>query len=191
MIERTLVIIKPDGVQRAICGEILQRFERATLKVIGCKMVYANEQLAAEHYADDEEWLVSVGKKTKQSYAKKGIDMPETEKEIGQRIRDQLMNYITMSPCMVFCLEGHNAVAKVRAIVGHTSPAEALPGTIRGDFSIDSYPLADGAKRPVQNLIHASGETHEAEREIKIWFTSEELHPYKRVDEDLIYRVVE
>jgi nucleoside-diphosphate kinase len=190
MIERTLVLLKPDAVQRGICGEIIARFERTGLKIIGLKMVYADEALAGRHYADDEEWLISVGNKTKSSYEKKGLTVKESAKEIGQRIRRQLMDFISMSPCLALCLEGHGVVEKVRVIVGPTAPLQGAPGTIRGDYSLDSYALADSSGRPIQNLIHASDSVENAEREIKIWFAPKELHPYKRVDEDLIYRKV-
>ena len=99
-----------------------------------------------------------------------------------------LMDYITMSPSVCLVIEGHGAVAKIRMLCGGTSPQEATPGTIRGDFAIDSYMLADSSDRPVQNLIHASGTVEEAKREIKIWFTDKEIHVFKRVDEDLVYR---
>ncbi len=188
MIERTLVLLKPDAVQRGMMGRIITRFEDACLKIIGMKMVYADEKLAGEHYADDEEWLIGVGNKTKSSYEKKGIVVKESAKEIGQRVRKQLMDFISMSPCLAICIEGHGAIEKIRLLVGPTAPLQAAPGTIRGDYSIDSYSLADSSNRPVQNLIHASDSPESAEREIKIWFTLKELHPYKRVDEDLIYR---
>ena len=93
-----------------------------------------------------------------------------------------------MSPIVAIVLEGNEATGKVRTIVGSTNPQDALPGTIRGDFSIDSYQLGDSLKRPIQNLIHASENPKEADREIRIWFNEEELHFFKRIDEDLIYR---
>lgn len=188
MIEKSLVLIKPDAVQRGLIGDIISRFEKCGLKLIGMKMVYADKSMAGEHYAEDEEWLKSVGAKTKASYAKKGIDLPETEMEIGQKIRNQLMDFISMSPVVALCVEGHNAVKHIRKLVGATSPGDADPGTIRGDFSFDTYQLADESKRPIQNLIHASGEVHEAEREIKIWFKEEELYAWQRIDEPLMYR---
>lgn len=191
MIERSLVLIKPDGVQRSLIGEIIGRFERCGLKIIGMKMVHATEDQAGTHYADDEEWLLSVGKKASEAAKKRGDEVTETPLEIGNRVRNQLLAYITMSPSVALCIEGHNAVAKIRQIVGSTSPHDSPPGTIRGDFSIDSYKLADNSGRPVQNLIHASGTVDEAEREIKIWFKEEELHVWKRVDEPLLYRKVE
>ncbi len=188
MIQKTLVLVKPDGVQRGLIGEFISRFERCGLKIIAMKMVYPNEQLAGDHYIADEEWLVTVGKKQKEAYAKKGLTIDKDEKEIGHGVRNQLISFLTMSPIVALVLEGHNAVAHVRKIVGSTSPGDANPGTIRGDYSFDTYELADNSKRPIQNLIHASGKVEEAEREIKLWFREEELHSWTRIDEALLYR---
>jgi nucleoside-diphosphate kinase len=186
--ERTLVLIKPDGVQRGLVGEIIKRFENTGLKIVGMKMVYADEKRASKHYTDDESWLKSVGEKTLKSAEKRGIKMDRTALEQGKWIRELLMSYLTMSPLVALVLEGNEAVGKVRLITGPTNPQEAPPGTIRGDFSVDSYQLGDQLERPIQNLIHASENPKEAEREIKVWFNKEELHFFKRVDEDLIYR---
>lgn len=188
MIEKTLVLLKPDSVQRGLIGEIISRFERVGLKIIGMKMVYADEKLAGEHYADDEEWYKSVGEKASNAAKKRGVEEKRTPVEIGMAVRDMLMSYISMSPVIALVLEGHGAVKLVRKLVGDTNPQSSAPGTIRGDYTIDSYALADTSGRPIQNLIHASGEVHEAEREIKLWFKDEELHAWKRVDEALIYR---
>ncbi|MCF7871751.1 nucleoside-diphosphate kinase [Candidatus Woesearchaeota archaeon] len=186
--ERSLVLIKPDGVQRGLVGEILTRFEKCGLKIIGMKMVYPNENLAGNHYVADENWLKTVGSKQKEAYAKKGLTINKEEREIGLEVRQQLIDFLTMSPVVAFVFEGHNAVKHIRKLVGSTSPGDATPGTIRGDYSFDTYGLADTSKRPIQNLIHASGETEEAEREIKLWFNENELHVWKRVDEELLYR---
>lgn len=191
MIERTLVLLKPDAVQRHICGEIISRFEKATLKIVGMKLVHANEELANQHYADDEGWYLSVGKKAKAGYAKLGKVNNESEREIGVRIREQLKSYLSMSPTIAIVLEGHSAIDKVRTITGDTAPLFSAPGTIRGDYSIDSYALADHSNRPIQNLIHASDAPATAEREIQLWFSDSELFQYPRVDESLIYRRVE
>lgn len=190
MIERTLVLLKPDAVQRGVIGELITRFEKPGFKVIGMKLVNADKDLAGAHYANDEEWLMSVGAKTKANYAKNGVEVKETELEIGQKIRQQLIDYITMSPSVALCIEGHGVIDKIRLIVGGTSPSSAAPGTIRGDFSFDSYGLADEAGRPIQNLIHASDSIASSDREIKLWFNDNELHPYQRVDEALLYRKV-
>ncbi len=188
MKERSLVLIKPDGVQRALVGQIIDRFEKCGLKIVGLKMVKATKELAGIHYADDEAWLLSVGEKALAAAEKRGEKMDETALEIGQRVRNQLMDYLVISPIIAICIEGHNAVEKIRKIAGFTSPQDADPGTIRGDLAIDSFKLSDSSNRPIQNLIHASGEVDEAEREIKVWFTDEELYDWKRIDEDLIYR---
>jgi nucleoside-diphosphate kinase len=189
MKQKTLVLVKPDGVQRGIVGEIITRFERCGLKIIGMKMVYPNEKLAGDHYIADEDWLKTVGMKQKESYEKKGVKIEKTEREIGLVVRRQLIEFLSMSPIVALVLEGHNAVAHTRKIVGPTSPGDAPPGTIRGDYSFDTYQLADTSKRPIQNLIHASGTPEEAEREIKVWFREEELHSWKRIDEELLYRI--
>lgn len=188
MKEKTLVLIKPDGVQRGLVGEILARFEKCGLKIVGMKMMYPTEKLAGDHYIADENWLQTVGEKQKEAYAKKGISIDAPERELGLKVRDQLIDFLTMSPIMAFVLEGHNAVKHVRKMVGSTSPADAAPGTIRGDFSFDSYALADVSKRPIQNLIHASGEIEEAQREIPLWFEKSEIHEWDRIDESLLYR---
>lgn len=190
MTERSLVLIKPDGVQRALVGEIIKRFEQCGLKLVGLKMVKATTELAGDHYADDKDWLLSVGEKALAAAGKRGEKMSETAMEIGQRVRNQLIDYLVMSPVVAICIEGHNAVEKIRKIVGFTSPQDADPGTIRGDLAVDSFVLSDNSGRPIQNLVHASGEIDEAEREIKIWFTDNELFDWKTATDDIIYRVV-
>lgn len=187
-LERTLVLVKPDGVQRALVGEIISRFERPGFKIIAMKMVWADPSLAGKHYADDQAWLKSVGDKTIAGYAKKGISVNDDALTIGNRVRQQLMDFIAMSPVVALVLEGHGVIDKVRKIVGETNPAAAMPGTIRGDYSLDSYGLADDCGRPIQNLIHASDAPATAEKEIALWFNAEELHPYQRVDEAFLYR---
>jgi len=189
-VERSLVLIKPDGVQRALIGEIISRFERPGFKIIAMKMMLASPEHAGKHYADDAAWLKSVGEKALASLVKKGITTKDDAVTIGRRIRQQLMEFISMSPVVAFVLEGHGVIDKVRQIIGSTSPAAALPGTIRGDFALDSYGLADQSGRPIQNLIHASDSPESAAKEISIWFKPEELQPYTRVDEALIYRTV-
>jgi len=187
--ERSLVLLKPDAVQRALIGRIIQRFEDAGLKISAMKMVYSNEKLAGEHYADDEEWKILVGKKQRVSYDKKGLKLDKTDIELGAQIRGFLIHYLTMGPIIALVVEGHNVIDHIRKLVGTTSPQDSAPGTIRGDLAFDTYQLADTSKRPIQNLIHASGNVGDAEREIPIWFTDKEIHSWKRVDEDLIYRI--
>jgi nucleoside-diphosphate kinase len=192
MIERTLVLLKPDAVQRGLVGEILSRFEKPGFKIIGMNMVYADKDIAGKHYADDEKWLKAVGDNTRKSLAAKGQDkgLEANDIDIGRRVRSWLMEFISMSPIVALCIEGHGAIDKIRQIVGDTQPHKAMPGTIRGDFALDSYAMADDATRPIQNLIHASDSKETAEREIAVWFKPNELYPYQRVDESLIYRKV-
>jgi nucleoside-diphosphate kinase len=186
--ERTLVLLKPDAVQRGLVGEIMARFERCGLKIVAMKLERASKEIAGKHYADDHAWLLSVGEKTIASYEKKGISLGRTALEQGRHVRNQLMDFIAMSPIIALVLEGHNAVAHVRKIVGATAPADAAPGTIRGDFSFETYQFADVMERPIQNLIHASGAVDEAEREIAVWFSPKEIHTWTRADEALLYR---
>lgn len=188
MIEQTLVLLKPDAVQRALVGEILARFEKCGLKIIGMKMVYASKELAGKHYADDEDWLISVGEKTLKGYEKRGETLSRTPLEQGKWVRQMLIDFISMSPVVAIALEGHNAVSHVRKLCGPTSPADAPPGTIRGDYALETFILADMLKRPVQNLIHASATPDEGKSEIAIWFNDDELHVWQRVDEGLLYR---
>lgn len=188
MMEKTLVLIKPDGVQRGLVGEIISRFEKCGLKIISMKMVYADEEMASAHYEADEDWLKAVGEKQKKFYTNKGLKIEKSERELGVQVRNYLISYLQMSPIIALVIEGHNAVGHVRKMCGPTSPSDAHPGTIRGDYAFDTYLLADNSKRPIQNLIHSSGTKQEAEREIRIWFKKEELHAWKRVDEALLYR---
>ena len=139
MIEKTLVLLKPDAVQRGLVGEIIARFEKVGLKIVGMKMVYAEENLAEEHYEFDDDWFEGVGSRTRESWAKEGIEEPRTNLEIGKAFKKLLTEYLRMSPVMALVLEGHGAVKLVRKLVGPTNPSAAAPGTIRGDFSIDSW----------------------------------------------------
>jgi nucleoside-diphosphate kinase len=189
MIERSLILIKPDGVQRALVGEIISRFERVGLKMVGMKLVHSDTSAALDHYLKDDDWFRMVGQRTIDDAKAMGNTLSsEDALTVGKQIQQGLVEFISMSPLVAIVLEGHAAIAIVRKLVGSTYPLEAPPGTIRGDFSFDSAALAGGQKRSVQNLIHASGAVDEAEREIKIWFNDEELHDWRRVDEAIIYR---
>lgn len=187
MKERSLVLLKPDAVQRGIIGDLISRFERAGLKPIGLKMVQADKDMAGRHYIDDESWLLSVGEKTKKSYESKGEKVTRTAKEIGLGVRAMLMDFLLSSPTVAICFEGHGAVDKIRQMIGSTAPSSASPGTIRGDYSLDSYKLADTSGRAVKNLVHASDSVENAKREIAVWFKDSELCPYERADEFLLY----
>ncbi|MEK6874566.1 MAG: nucleoside-diphosphate kinase [Nanoarchaeota archaeon] len=187
MKEQTLVLLKPDTVQRGIIGEILTRFEKTGLKIIGLKMIQADDSISGQHYTNDQAWLLSVGEKTIQSYKSKGVRIEKTSLQIGQDVRHMLIEFLKSSPTVAVCLEGHGAIEKVRTIIGSTAPSNAMPGTIRADYSLDSYTLADNKGRAVANLVHASDTKENAQREIKIWFSTNELCVYERADEYLLY----
>lgn len=158
MIERTLVLLKPDAVKRGLMGRVISRFEDAGLKVVGAKMVLINEEFGKKHYYD-----IAARR--------------------GEKVLQVLLKFMTTGPVMALCLEGVNAVENVRKLVGGTEPKSALPGTIRGDFAHVSFAYADGQNKAIENLIHASGNVEEAKQEIALWFKPEELHSYKTAHE--------
>jgi len=187
MNEKTLVVIKPDAMQRGIMGEIISRYEKVGLKVIGAKMLKVPKELANKHYPKDrDDFITGMGQKTLNSYKDQGLDPvkelgTEDPKEIGLKIQGWLVEFISESPVMALVLEGPHAIEVVRKITGFTLPSKADPGTIRGDYSFDSSAYANTAKRPIRNLIHASGDAEEAEFEINLWFKPEELYEYDAI----------
>lgn len=189
--ERTMVFLKPDGVQRGLTGEVIRRFERAGLTVVGLKMMRASRDSLGRHYPSDEGFLRTIGGKTLEAFQAAGLDVrKETGTDdplaIGRQVRQWLIDFVASGPVVAFVLQGTHAVAVARKLVGDTLPYRAAPGTIRGDFSADSPAVANLQKRPVRNLVHASGSLEEAAFEIGLWFAADELHDYRRVDEGLI-----
>jgi len=150
-IERSLVLLKPDAVDRGIVGEIITRFERVGLKIAGMKMLHPTHEHANKHYTED----LAVRR--------------------GQHVRDMMIEMLTSAPLIAMVLEGVEAVELVRKLVGATEPKSALPGTIRGDYSHVSFKYADSKKIGILNLIHASSTPEEAVQEIKVWFNEDEL----------------
>jgi nucleoside-diphosphate kinase len=170
MEEKTLVLIKPDGVERGLIGEIVKRFEQKGLNVVSMKMLSPTEEQVGTHYPYDEEWLLSVGTNTKKSFAEKGIEMEETEKQIGERIRRWNMEYLSSGKIVALVLEGYHAVQIARKVAGSTQPVVAQLGTVRGDFGVESYGVADAKKRPIRNIIHTADAVESAKREMNVWF---------------------
>lgn len=188
--ERTLIIIKPDGVQRTLVGEIIKRYERVGLKLIAMKMVLATPEHMHKHYTVDPEWPRKTGEKTIASYNKKGITPPsDNVLEISNAILENLKKYMTSGPVIVMVWQGAHAVPLVRKITGGTEPLSSDVGTIRGDFVLDSYEMSDSVGRSIRNLLHASGSVEDAEKEIALWFTSEEIYSYRLVQEEILYDV--
>lgn len=162
MKERTLVLVKPDGVVRGIVGDIIHRFEKAGLKIVGLKLVHASEAHAKKHYTED------------------------ISERRGEHIRKQLIEFLQETPVVALVLEGINAIAVVRKMVGTTEPTQAAPGTIRGDYAHVSFAYADKKGIVVKNLIHASSDPDDAQREIAVWFTPEELFTYASVHDSQV-----
>ena len=189
MIEKSLVLMKPDAVARGIVGEILVRFERAGLKIVGAKMVKASDDLAELHYPTTKKWLEKVGNNTISDCEKYGIDLMKSigstdAIEIGRMVKQWNKDFLTAGPVLAIVFEGVHAVERIRSLVGPTVPALAPAGTIRGDFSLDSAISANRRGRAIFNLIHASGTVEEAKEEIDLWFKKDELFSYRRVHED-------
>jgi len=188
--ERTLVLIKPDGIQRSLIGEIIRRYEQTGIKLVGLKFLIPSEKTVKEHYLSSEGWLKSVGEKSMAAYEKKCLKSPYQDPvKCGEDVLGRLIKYLTSGPMVVMVWQGNEAVGVIRKISGGTEPLTSDVGTIRGDLTIDSYALGDTDERAVRNLIHASGSVGEAEKEIKIWFQDEEILKYRLVQESILYDV--
>lgn len=165
MIQKTLVLIKPDGVKRNLIGELIQRFEKENLKITDLKMIHATQTQAENHYSADEDYLRVVGQKSKDAG-----DKVDDLVEQGRKIITAMRNFLQSGPIVAMILQGEEAIPTVRKITGFTDPTKAEKGTIRGDLGEDSILAANSEGRPVYNLVHASGNEKEAEKEIKVWF---------------------
>jgi len=159
MIEKSLIIIKPDGVERGLIGEIIKRFENTGLKIIGMKMVWIDKKFAEAHY---------------KAHKRKPFFK-------------ELVEFITEGPVIAFVAEGVHAADNARRLVGDTSPHMAAPGTIRGDFAHMSMRYASKKGLGGKNVVHASSSKQEADEEIKLWFKKEELHSYTTVHEKHVF----
>ena len=181
---RTLIILKPDAVQRGLVGEIIGRFEKSGLKLVATKMIWPKRELAEKHYPSDrEEFIKGMGHKTLESHREEGEDAStifgtKDPHAIGLQLHEWLVEFLVSGPVIAMVLEGQNAIKAARGIAGHTIPAKAEPGTVRGDYSDDSAIKANAERRSIKNLVHASGDKAEADFEINLWFTEEELHSY-------------
>jgi len=182
MTEQTLILLKPDSLQRGLIGKILSRFEDVGLKIVAMKMLSASKELAEKHYFLDEDWAKKVYQKNKEVAEKEGRKVNyKNHMELGKTIQSYNISFLMENPVIAMILEGPHAVEIVRKMVGHTEPKQALPGTIRGDFaSLESYALADKKQRVTRNLVHASDSPENAKREIELWFKNEEIHNYRK-----------
>jgi len=188
--EKTLVLIKPDGVKKGLVGEIIKRFEQRDLKVVALEMFQPAYEDIDNHYPKDKDWIYRLGGKTLSTYEKYGISAKQSlgtddQTEIGRMVRKWVVDYMVSAPLVKMIIQGTHAIDMVRKIVGPTLPFQADMGTIRGDFSIDSPAIANTEKRCVMNIIHASETDEEAEHEIMHWF-GKDFKPfsYKRFGVD-------
>lgn len=186
--ERTLVLLKPDAVQRNLIGEIISRFERVGLKIIALKLVRPTQEQAHKHYVKNEAEIEALGQRSIEGKKKAGMEVNDNPKELGQFIVDKLIEFLMSAPVVALVLEGHQAIKITRKLVGSTEPLNSDVGTIRGDFTLDSYLIADAHQRAVRNLVHASANEQDAQYEIPVWFSESELLDYENPRETVLYK---
>ncbi len=187
--ERTLIIVKPDGIQRSLMGEILMRIERTGLKFVAMKFLLPEADQCWKHYNKDEEWFLKKGARIVDDRTTHGLPIEKEAVEYGKDIIQSNVDFFTSGPVLAAVIEGNQSVAIVKKLVGGTEPTTSDVGTIRGDFTVDSYALSSLDNRAVRNLIHCSDSPEEAEREIPIWFTSTDIIGYRLVQEQVLYDV--
>ena len=188
--ERSLVLLKTDAVQRSLVGEIIKRFEQKGLKISAMKMIMPTEEQLFDHYNKDDEWFERKGQGVVEDLKAAGQEVEKEPIEYGKDIIRNTVRYMTESPVVARVLEGVGAVASVSRTVGSTEPASADIGTIRGDYTIDSYAHATHEDRGVKNLIHQSESVEEAEREIALWFEKSEIYEYVTAQERIMYEAI-
>lgn len=182
-------MVKHDGVQRGLVGEITSRFERAGLKLVATKMFVPDIARATQHYGKSDEWCEKKGQTMIDNMLAKGLTPEKLAVEYGRDIVRALLKYITCGPVVAMVWEGNRAVDVVKKLVGGTEPTTSDVGTIRGDYTLDSYGLANLDGRAVRNLIHCTGEVEESEFEVNLWFTPEEIIAYRHINEAMLYDV--
>ena len=187
--ERSLVLLKPDTVQRSLVGEIIKRFEQTGLKISAMKMIVATEAQLLEHYNKDDDWYARKGEGIVEELKEMGKPADKAPIEYGKDIIRTVVKYMTAGPVIALIFEGNKAVSVVTKVVGTTEPSTSDVGTIRGDYTVDSYAHATYENRAVRNLVHQSESPEEAEREIKIWFTDAEIMDYVTAQERIMYDV--
>ena len=190
--QRTLALVKPDGVKRGLTGEVISRIERRGLKIVALKMVQVDRAHLEKHFPTAPEWVARLGEKGLKTFAEYNLDVnafmgTSDSMDIGKKVKESLFDYMTSGPIVAMVIEGLHAIDMVRKVAGHTLPVFADMGTIRGDYSVDSPSIANTEGRAIQNIMHASETQEEADNEIGLWFTKDEIHEYKRADEDVMF----
>lgn len=187
--ERTLVILKPDAIQRSLMGEIVSRVERTGLKFVAFKFLVPAPDQCQEHYKKDKAWFLEKGNRIIEDRKNHGLPIEKKPIDYGQDIIQANVNFLTAGPVLIMVIEGNSAVGIVKKLVGSTEPLTSDVGTIRGDHTIDSYLLSSADNRSVRNLLHCSDSPEEAEREIKIWLDKKEIINYRLISEQILYDV--
>lgn len=187
--ERTLVIIKPDGIQRSLIGDIISRLERTGLKFVAFKFLVPKEEQCWSHYNKDDAWFEAKGSKIVKDKEEKGLPVEKVAIEYGKDILRGNVTFFMSGPILAMVVEGNQAVGIVKKLVGGTEPLTSDVGTIRGDFTVDSYALAGIDIRAVRNLVHCSDSPEEASREVQIWFDEKDMINYRLVQEEILYDV--
>ncbi len=187
-IERTYVMLKPDAIQRSLVGEIISRFERSGLKIIHLDFTFLEEEKLWKHYDKDDKWFIDKGETTIKNLKAAGKDIEKDALEYGKDIIRALVQYMTAGPVVILVLEGNEAVAVVKKLVGGTEPATSDVGTIRGDLTLDSYNISNVDRRAVRNLVHCSDAVDEAEKEIALW-VGDKTVDYTHLMEKMLYDV--
>lgn len=185
--QKTLIAIKPESIQRHLIGEFTSKFERRGLKLAACKLVVPTKAQVEKHYPDDEEWYLSSGTKTFENYKARGLEPPMGPIDLAKRTRRRLIDHLCDRPLLLMVWAGPHAIDLGRKTAGSTNPLTADIGSIRGDYSTESYELADDIERAIHTLVHASGTPEEAEREIKIWFEDDEILDYDFITENVFF----
>ena len=185
--ERSLIILKPDAVQRSLMGEIISRFERKGLKFIAFKFVSPNEEHLFAHYNKDDAWFTKKGENMVNNLKEQGQPVEKEAIEYGKDIIRAVVTEMSKTPVLAIVVEGADAITQVDKLVGTTEPATADIGTIRGDFAIDTYSHSTYEDRSIRNIIHCSDVPEEAEREIALWFDESEIMDYTTAQERIMY----
>jgi nucleoside-diphosphate kinase len=187
--QQTLFMVKPDGVQRSLIGDMVTRIERTGLKIVAMKMVVPKAEQVIKHYNKDDAWCLKKGTGIAETRKSHGLPVDKEPIEYGRDIMRQNVAFMTSGPVVAMVVQGNEAVAIVKKLVGSTEPTASDVGTIRGDYTVDSYEHAGVSERAVRNGVHCSDEPEEAQREIGVWFSPEEVLRYRLVSEEILYDV--
>lgn len=187
--EQSFVMIKPDGIQRGLIGDIISRIERTGLKISAMKLFLADEDRLWKHYNKDDQWFIAKGQIAIDSRKEQNLPIEKEAIEYGKDILRANIEFMTAGPVLAMVVQGNQAVGIIKKLVGGTEPLTSDVGTIRGDYTIDTYSLANISGRAVRNLIHCSDQVSEAEREIELWFGEDDIVKYRLANERILYDV--